>query len=111
LRLLAPDGSTLTEANDFPIGPLLPPSTWNEDDRKPGYFALRLPTDLPAGHYPLEITLYDPNTLETIPYTTPDTATSASSTNGTNDEPTTQSLTLAELQVGDTMELLSPIAQ
>ena len=40
LRLIAPDGSTLAEANDFPIGALLPPTTWNVDDRKPGYFAL-----------------------------------------------------------------------
>ena len=65
---------------------------------------LRLPGDLPAGRYPLQVTLYDPNSVAPIPYTTADTP---SSTN----EQTTQPLTLAELQVGDTMKLLSPLEQ
>jgi hypothetical protein len=93
LRLLAADGTTLDEANDYPIGPLLPPTAWNAGDHKPGYFVLRVPVDLTPGRYPIQVNLYDPTTLATIPYTTtPDT---------------TQALTLAELQVDDTMQLLS----
>lgn len=104
LRLIAPDGSTVVEANDYPIGALLPPTTWNADDRKPGYFALRLPADLSPGEYPLQLSIYDPNTLAEIPYSPADTTTPAN-------QPSTESLTLAELHVGDTMGLESPIEQ
>jgi hypothetical protein len=101
LRLLAPDGSTLDEANDYPIGPLLPPTTWNADDRKPGYVVLSLPADLPPGRYPLQVSLYDANTLAPTP--------AISSTGPSADNaPVTQPLTLAEVEVGDTMQLLPP---
>jgi hypothetical protein len=104
LRLLAADGSTLAAADDFPIGPLLVPTTWNVDDRKPGYYALNLPPDLAVGRYPLQVSLYDANSLAPTPHTTlVDPA--------PTDPPTTQPLTLAELHVGDTMELRLPPAQ
>jgi hypothetical protein len=104
LRLLGEDSNVLDEANDFPIGPLLPPSTWNADDRKPGYFVLKLPDALPAGRYPIQVSLYDANTLA------PTSSTPLSDPPST-DAQTTQPLTLAELHVGDTMELLSPTGQ
>jgi hypothetical protein len=107
LRLLTEDGGVLDKADDYPIGPLLPPTTWNANDRKPGYFVLRVPADLPAGRYPIQISLYDANTLSPTP------ATPLSDPSST-DAPTTQPLTLAELQVGDTMEpmeLHSPTVQ
>ena len=101
LRLIAPDGSTLDEANDFPIGPLLVPTTWNAEDRKPGYFALKLPSNLPVGRYQIQVNLYDANSLAPTPFI-------LLNDQAATLEPTTQPLTLAEVEVGDTMELLSP---
>ncbi len=72
LRLVAPDGSVVDEWNDFPIGPLLPPSTWNAQDRKPGYMALRLPAGIEAGRYSLQVSVYDPATLTPSAYVTAD---------------------------------------
>lgn len=62
LRLLAPSGEVAVQRDDFPIGPLLPPSTWNQGDAKPGYLALPLPQNLAAGDYALTVNVYDPNT-------------------------------------------------
>ncbi|MBK8046684.1 MAG: glycosyltransferase family 39 protein [Anaerolineales bacterium] len=61
LRLLDPAGQVVAQRDDFPIGPLLPPTTWNEGDAKPGYMALPLPGGLPAGEYRLVAGVYDPN--------------------------------------------------
>ena len=104
LRLFGTDGAAggtvVAQADEYPIGPLLVPTTWNTDDHKPGYFALTLPPDLAEGSYSLQMTLYDANTL------TPTPRTNLGETVGTN-APTTEPLTLGELHVGDTMELVS----
>jgi hypothetical protein len=62
LRLLDAAGAVVAQRDEFPIGPLLPPSTWNAGDAKPGYMALPLPGDLAAGEYTLTVGVYDPNT-------------------------------------------------
>jgi hypothetical protein len=104
LRLVGADGSTVYEANDFPIGPLLPPTTWNAGDVKPGYFALRLPATNADERYRIELSLYDANSLAPIEHT-PVLEPSASAM------PTSEALTLAEVQLGDTMQMLLPIEQ
>ena len=53
-------GGRARQRDDFPIGPLLPPTTWNAGDAKPGYLALPLPADLPPGDYTLTVGVYDP---------------------------------------------------
>ena len=103
VRLVAEDGGVLDEADDYPIGPLLPPTTWNADDRKPGYVTLTLPPELAAGRYTIQLALYDASTLTATPHT-------YLAEIGT-DAPTIDPLVLAEVQVGDTMELLSPVAR
>lgn len=60
LRLLNAAGETMAQRDDFPIGPLLPPTTWNAGDAKPGYLALPLPANLPPGGYTLTAGVYDP---------------------------------------------------
>lgn len=99
LRLLDANGAEVDGEDDFPIGPLLPPTTWNQGDSKPGYVVLTVPSDRGQGCYSVQISLYDANTLEPSSYTF---LTEPSSL------PSTKPLTLAEVQVGDTMELLSP---
>jgi mannosyltransferase len=99
LRLLSDDGSIVDQADDYPIGSLLVPTTWNQDDHKPGYFALTLPPHLAAGHYDLQVSLYDANTLA------PTTSTDVGATSPPN-PPATEPRTIAELHVGDTMQLL-----
>ena len=79
----------------------MPKQTWNQDDNKPGYFALALPPDLAAGMgYSLEVTLYDANTLSPTPRTEIGGAPPSNA-------PTADPLVLAELHVGDTMEFVS----
>lgn len=104
LQLLAPDGTIVDEANDFPIGPLLPPTTWGMGERKPGYVTLRVPAQLEAGRYSLVISLYDANTLA------PTAHAPLNNPNATN-APTIAPITLAEVQIDDTMELLAPVGQ
>ena len=60
LRLIDGAGQVIAQRDDFPIGPLLPPTTWNAGDAKPGYLALPLPADLPPGGYTLTVGVYDP---------------------------------------------------
>jgi 4-amino-4-deoxy-L-arabinose transferase-like glycosyltransferase len=103
LRLVDADGGIIDEANDFPIGPLLPPTTWHTGDAKPGFFVLRLPAELPAGSYALQLSLYDANSLMPSLHTPLKGETRAGAT--------TEPLILAEVQVGDTMGLLSPAAE
>ena len=63
LRLLNEAGEPVAQRDDFPIGPLLPPSVWGAGDEKPGYMALPLPEDLPAGSYDLQVVVYNPNDM------------------------------------------------
>ncbi len=60
LRLVDESGATVSQRDNYPIGPLLPPTTWQAGDEKPGYMALPLPTTLSAGVYPVTVNLYDP---------------------------------------------------
>jgi hypothetical protein len=104
LRLISANGSTLDEANDYPIGPLLPATTWNANDRKPGYFVLRLPAAEGHERYSIHISLYDANTLAPIAY--------APLTEEQSDiTPETQPIVLADVRVDDTMQLLSPVGE
>jgi mannosyltransferase len=60
LRLLDPDGGLVSQVDSFPIGPLLPPTTWGSGDDKPGYLVLPVPATLAPGRYRLVLGLYDP---------------------------------------------------
>jgi 4-amino-4-deoxy-L-arabinose transferase-like glycosyltransferase len=60
LRLLDRDGNLVSQSDSFPIGPLLPPGSWNAGDDKPGYMGLPLPASLAPGQYRLALGLYDP---------------------------------------------------
>jgi mannosyltransferase len=62
LRLIDNDGAVVAQRDEFPIGALLPPTTWHAGDAKPGYMALPLPADLPPGDYRLLVGVYDPDT-------------------------------------------------
>lgn len=62
LRLVDNDGAVVAQRDEFPIGALLPPTTWNAGDAKPGYMALPLPADLPPGIYRVVAGVYDPAT-------------------------------------------------
>lgn len=98
VKLLSTDGQILAQADQYPIGPLLPPTTWAVGDRKPGYMVLPIPGDLPRGSYELQASVYDPQTMQSI----------APSTAGANDlEP---QLELGLLEIGDTMRLRPPVA-
>ena len=66
VRLAAADGTVAAQRDEFPIGPLLPPTTWAAGDEKPGYMALPIPPGTPPGEYRLLVGLYDPNTLAPI---------------------------------------------
>ncbi len=94
LKLLSPAGEVVSQVDDFPIGPLLPPTTWNEGDEKPGYFALPLPAELPPGELAATLAVYDPATLAPSPRTLE------------GQTPSTEPLVLAKVRVGDTIELL-----
>jgi hypothetical protein len=59
LRLEDANGRVVLQRDDLPIGPLLPTTTWNEGDAKPGYMALPLPPNLPPGDYVLTVGVYD----------------------------------------------------
>jgi hypothetical protein len=59
LRLEDANGRVVVQRDDLPIGPLLPTTTWNEGDAKPGYMALPLPPDLPPGEYKVTVGVYD----------------------------------------------------
>lgn len=60
LRLVASNGQVVSQRDDFPIGNLLPPTTWQRGDEKPGYLALPVPTTLPVGNYQVQVGLYNP---------------------------------------------------
>jgi hypothetical protein len=62
LRMLDSSGTVVAQRDDFPIGNLLPPTTWSAGDAKPGYIALPIPAQTPAGSYKFVAEVYDPNT-------------------------------------------------
>ena len=93
LRLVDATGQTLSQRDDFPIGPLLPPSTWNAGDVKPGYLALPIAQSTPPGSYQLSVNLYDPTTLAPIPHRTPEQSA------------TDTALIVANISIGDTIEV------
>jgi hypothetical protein len=66
LRLLDADGEVLVQRDDFPIGPLLPPTTWNAGDAKPGYMALPLPAGGWAPGMQITANVYDPASGEAL---------------------------------------------
>lgn len=96
LRLIDTAGAILAQQDEYPIGPLLPPTTWPADARKPGYMALQLPPALPIGIYTVTASLYDPTTLAPLPWSPP--------VGAATDAP----LTVAEVVVGDTIALYAP---
>jgi hypothetical protein len=98
LRLTDAAGTVVAQTDEYPIGPLIPPTGWNAGNAKPGYVAVALPTALPAGVYTLGLGLYDPATLAVVPV-------------AQADAPPTDILTLAHLEVGDTMALLPAAGQ
>lgn len=62
LRLLDASGQVIAQRDEYPIGQLLPPTTWNQDDAKPGYVALPIPPNLAPGPYQVTVDVYDPAT-------------------------------------------------
>jgi 4-amino-4-deoxy-L-arabinose transferase-like glycosyltransferase len=68
LRLLGRDGATVSQADSFPIGALLPPTMWSSGDDKPGYLVLPLPANLAPGKYRLALGLYDPASGNLVPF-------------------------------------------
>jgi hypothetical protein len=59
LRLLNAAGEVVAQRDEFPIGTLLPPTTWQAGDAKPGFMVLPLPAGLPGGSYRVTVGLYD----------------------------------------------------
>jgi 4-amino-4-deoxy-L-arabinose transferase-like glycosyltransferase len=67
VRLLDGGGVVVRQQDELPIGPLLPPTTWQAGDAKSGYMSLPL-AGVAAGFYKLVLGLYDPTTGQLIPY-------------------------------------------
>ncbi len=74
LRLLDAGGKVVSQADDFPIGSLLPPTMWGEDSSHAGHMVLAVPAELPPGDYVLVLGLYDPASLAPVPVVVPGTA-------------------------------------
>jgi hypothetical protein len=96
VRLLDANGAVISQRDSFPIGPLLPPSTWNAGDEKPGYLALPLPALSAAGVYQLAANLYDPATLAPVRY------------DRAGDSPTNTPLIVAKVIISGTIKLTEP---
>ncbi|MBX3013349.1 MAG: glycosyltransferase family 39 protein [Caldilineaceae bacterium] len=94
VRLLDAAGNVLSQQDAFPIGPLLPPSTWNAGDRKPGYMALPLPANL-LGSYQVVLNLYDPISLAPIAHTR------------LGESPTDAMLSVANVTISDTITVIT----
>jgi hypothetical protein len=95
LRLLDNAGSVVSQIDDFPIGPLLPPTVWQTGEQKPGFMALPVPLALPPGDYTVMLVLYDSVTLAPIAPAVP----------GSAEAPF--ALRLAQLQMGEHLMLAS----
>jgi hypothetical protein len=65
LRLVDAGGKVVAQRDDLPIGLLLPPTTWSEGDRKPGYMALPLLPTLSQGEYVVTVEVYNDQSGET----------------------------------------------
>jgi len=99
VRLLDEAGNVVSQRDNFPIGPLLPPTTWQAGDEKPGYLALPLPTTMPPGNYQLVVNLYELVENGTIAHT--GLTTSA--------RPSTEAIVIAMVtSSGDTITLRAP---
>jgi hypothetical protein len=98
LRLLDTSGAVRSQRDALPIGPLLPPTTWQPGDEKPGYLALPLPTDLAAGRYTITVNLYHPADGAPTPHTMPATRLTFSS----------DPIVLANLVIDDTITISEP---
>ena len=96
LRLLDATGNVISQRDDYPIGPLLPPSTWNAKDEKPGYLALPLPEQLATGAYRVVVGLYDPSSAALLPYVRKGAA------------PSSEPFVLALADIGDTITVRKP---
>jgi 4-amino-4-deoxy-L-arabinose transferase-like glycosyltransferase len=94
LRLVDAGATVVSQTDDYPIGPLLPPTAWRAGDHKPGYVGLALPETLAPGLYTLQLGLYTPDTLAPILASAPDNRAADTL------------VTLAQLEVGDTIALL-----
>ena len=70
LRLVDGNGEAVAQRDDFPIGPLLPPTVWGADDQKSGYMALPLPEAISDGRYDLQVALYNPADMQMAQYRT-----------------------------------------
>ena len=93
IKLLDGDGTLVSQADEYPIGPLLLPTTWNAGDVKPGYIVLPIPESLPDGAYTITVELYDPATMVPVAFSQ-------------NAAPAGQTLELGHLEIGDTIRLL-----
>jgi hypothetical protein len=87
------NGDSVAQSDSFPIGPLLPPTTWGAGEFKPGYQALAIPVDIKPGQYQLTLSLYDPSTMENAAYSKSGSPSS------------TEPFLLANVQIDDTIEL------
>lgn len=96
IRILAADGHTVAQADELPIGSLLPPTTWGAGDRKPGYMAVTLPALLEPGDYTVALAVYDAATLLSV----------QALFSRSDHHRAATSVSLAILRVGATMELL-----
>jgi 4-amino-4-deoxy-L-arabinose transferase-like glycosyltransferase len=68
LRLLDEQGAIVSQLDEYPIGPLLPPTTWQAGDAKPGYMALPAPAE--PGVYRAAVGVYDRTTGAVVSYRT-----------------------------------------
>ncbi len=64
LRLLDENENILSQRDRFPIGNLLPPTTWEQGKETNGYMALPIPDVLPSGMYRVVVGIYDPSSGE-----------------------------------------------
>ena len=95
VRVVDGSGQVVAQHDDFPIGDLLPPTTWTAGDRKPGYAVLALPAELPPGDYAVTVHIYDPATLAPVPLQP-----------AAGSAPAAASVVLADLRIDDRMALL-----
>ncbi len=92
MRLLAPDGSEVWREDGWPWGAAT--TGWPVREIRPDGHTIALPADLRSGPYKVELSIYDPDTLDALPVTALDSSTPIS------DGPHT----VAMLQVGSVPE-------
>lgn len=94
VRFMDQAGNVLAQDDNFPIGPLLPPSTWGVNEERLGYWAIPLPEALPLGTYTISAGLYDPATLAPISHS------------GGGEPTTSDFLMIGKVEIDDTIEIL-----